>query len=248
MVIRCDHVRILPLGNGWAAEQESLQNSFWKYGTPRYKKIFCEVAFSPQRNGNTPRTLSRDENDSGILVAVPSKPIRPILVLMIAAALAFSTQARSPQAPAAPGQPAPQTPAPALQQTIPPGTQPGAGQPAPPRRTLAVVILDPAHGGADTGARGSSGISESDVVLGYARLVRISLEAQGLRVILTRQANDDPSFDDRSKLANAQRGGIFITLHVSSIGPPGTVRVYSLAQDTFLVPPVTSPHPGLLSW
>ena len=215
---------------------------------PRHEKISCEVAFSPQRNGNTPRTLSRDENDSGILVAVPSKLIRPILVLMIAAALAFSTRAGSPQAPAAPGQPAPQTSAPAPQQTIPPGTQPGAGQPAPPRRTLAVVILDPAHGGADTGARGSSGISESDVVLGYARLVRISLEAQGLRVILTRQANDDPSFDDRSKLVNAQRGSLFITLHVSSTGQPGTVRVYSLPQPTVAQLAALAPRGALLPW
>ena len=95
---------------------------------------------------------------------------------------------------------------------------------------LGVVVLDPAHGGADQGARGSWGIAESDVVLSFARLVRISLEAQGLRVILTRQANEDPSFDDRSRLANAQHGVIFITLHVSSTGQPGTVRVYSLPQ------------------
>ena len=126
--------------------------------------------------------------------------------------------------------PAPQTSTPAPQQTPPAPAQPTQRHPAPPQKTLAVVILDPAHGGADSGARGSSGIAESDVVLSYARLVRISLEAQGLRVILTRQANDDPSFDDRSRLANAQRGDVFITLHVSSTGQPGTVRVYSMPQ------------------
>jgi N-acetylmuramoyl-L-alanine amidase len=107
---------------------------------------------------------------------------------------------------------------------------------------LAVVILDPSHGGADQGARGSWGIAESDVVLNFARLVRISLEAQGLRVILTRQANEDPTFDDRSKLANSQRGAIFITLHVSSTGQPGTVRVYSLP------PRAATPRGGLVRW
>jgi N-acetylmuramoyl-L-alanine amidase len=113
---------------------------------------------------------------------------------------------------------------------------------------LAVVIVDPAHGGADPGARGSAGIVESDVVLSYARLLRISLEAQGLRVLLTRQANDDPSFDDRSKIANAQRGAIFISLHVASTGQPGTVRVYSLAR---LAPPqnlAATPRGSLLPW
>jgi N-acetylmuramoyl-L-alanine amidase len=113
---------------------------------------------------------------------------------------------------------------------------------------LAVVVLDPAHGGADQGARGSSGITESDVVLSFARLVRISLEAQGLRVVLTRQANDGPSFDDRSRLANAQRGSVFITLHVSSTGQPGTVRVYSLAQLALPQVGAAAPRGALLSW
>lgn len=110
------------------------------------------------------------------------------------------------------------------------------------------MILDPAHGGADPGARGSSGIAESDMVLTYARLARISLEAQGLRVLLTRQANDDPSFDDRSRLANAQRGDIFISLHVSSTGQPGTVRVYSLSQQMASQSSAAAPRGGLVPW
>jgi N-acetylmuramoyl-L-alanine amidase len=148
--------------------------------------------------------------------------------------------------------PAPQATAPA-QTAQPPATQPAqpaTPQTATPRNALAVVVLDPAHGGADQGARGSSGIAERDVVLSFARLLRISLEAQGLRVILTRQANEDPSFDDRSKIANARRGAIFITLHVSSTGPAGTVRVYSLPQEA--APAVTAasnpPRSGLVRW
>lgn len=119
--------------------------------------------------------------------------------------------------------------------------------PSPPPKTLAVVVLDPAHGGADQGARGSAGISESDVVLGYARLVRISLEAQGFRVLLTRQANEDPSFDDRSKQVNAQRGAVLLSLHVSSTGQPGTVRVYCL-QQADASPTAAARRTGLVSW
>src|ERR1700674_539421 len=148
-----------------------------------------------------------------------------------------------PQTPQQLSQPAASSPAPqAPQLTTPPAT--------PPRNTLAVVVLDPAHGGADQGARGSLGIAESDVVLSFARLLRISLEAQGLRVLLTRQANEDPSFDDRSKTANGVRGAIFITLHVSSTGPAGTVRVYSLPQDgaPSLTAAATPPRPLLVRW
>jgi N-acetylmuramoyl-L-alanine amidase len=126
--------------------------------------------------------------------------------------------------------------------------------------SLKVVVLDPAHGGSDLGARGSTGINESEVVLDFARAVRAALESQGFRVVQTRMGNDDPSFDDRSTVANAQRGAIFITLHVSSTGPFGQVRVYSepLTSAANTAPAVsasggTSPlsfpiHNGLLPW
>jgi len=95
-----------------------------------------------------------------------------------------------------------------------------------PRPGLNIVVLDPAHGGTDTGARGTGGIRESEIVLQFALQVRRALEAQGFQVIQTRMANENPSFDDRSAMANAQVGAVFISLHVSSTGQPGTVRVY----------------------
>ena len=164
------------------------------------------------------------------------EPISVFLVLILAgvAALQASSQAQTPQ------QPAPQV---APQST--PQTEP---QPVAPHSALTVVVLDPAHGGADQGARGASGIAESDVVLSFARLLRISLEAQGLRVMLTRQANDDPSFDDRSKMANALHSAIFITLHVSSTGTAGTVRVYSLPQQPAGAAVSSAPRTGLIRW
>src|ERR1019366_1485492 len=129
---------------------------------------------------NSRRTVSPVRFDSGILVSVPSKSVF-IFFMLIAASGALPVRLQSAQASAGAttGQNAPQLPPQPPQQA----SQPPAQQAIPPRNTLAVVVLDPAHGGADQGARGSSGIAESDVVLSFARLVRISLEAQGLRVI-----------------------------------------------------------------
>jgi N-acetylmuramoyl-L-alanine amidase len=195
-----------------------------------------------------PQLDSPGRCDSGILVNVRCPLISILSVLILAAAGAFPLYPRSAQAPAgaavgsAPPPLVPQVPMQTPLQTGGPPVQ----QTVTPH--LAVVVLDPAHGGADQGARGSWGIAESDVVLSFARLVRISLEGQGLRVILTRQANDDPSFDDRSKLANAQRGVIFITLHVSSTGQPGTVRVYSLPQAGAPAATSASLRTGLMLW
>ena len=91
-----------------------------------------------------------------------------------------------------------------------------------------MVVLDPAHGGTDPGARGAQGIRESDLVLDLTLLVRRALEAQGFQVIQTRSGNENPSFDDRSAMANAQYGAVFVTLHISSSGLPGTARVYTV--------------------
>lgn len=106
-----------------------------------------------------------------------------------------------------------------------------------------MVVVDPAHGGTDPGARGAGGVRESDLVLEYAALARKSLEAQGFQVRLTRQGNDNPSFDDRSAMANAQRGTVFVTLHVSSTGSPGTVRVYAMKDF-----PAATSSSGLIPW
>lgn len=106
-----------------------------------------------------------------------------------------------------------------------------------------MVVLDPAHGGTDPGARGTGGIRESEIVLDFAAEARRVLESQGFQVVLTRQGNDNPSFDDRSAIANAQRGAVFVTLHIASTGLSGTVRVYVNSD----LPPLTDAT-GLIPW
>jgi N-acetylmuramoyl-L-alanine amidase len=169
-----------------------------------------------------------------------------LLLFVLAACLAAMRVAASqtPQQTAAPpaGQQTPASPAAAP----PPGatTSPPAEQTAAttPRAGLNIVVLDPAHGGTDLGARGTGGIHESDIVLDFAAQVRTALESQGFQVVQTRQGNANPSFDDRSAMANAQRGAIFVTLHIASTGTPGTARVYVMndmapgADATGLIP------------
>jgi N-acetylmuramoyl-L-alanine amidase len=137
----------------------------------------------------------------------------------------------------------------AFQHRLHPVSAPSAQQPAAapqmtaPRMGLNVVVLDPAHGGVDLGARGTQGIRESEVVLQFSEQVKRELESQGFQVMLTREGNDNPSFDDRSARANAQRGAVFITLHISSTGLPGTVRTYVMPD----FPPSTD-ITGLIPW
>jgi N-acetylmuramoyl-L-alanine amidase len=176
-----------------------------------------------------------------MLLAVGNfKPLRflsvcGIALLLLAGALmalAFQTPLQTQQPAAGSSSPVPSA-APAAA---------GAGAQTP-QGGLNVVVLDPAHGGTDLGARGTGGIRESEIVLEFAAEVRRALEQQGFQVVQTRQANDNPSFDDRSALANAQRGAVFITLHIASTGLPGTVRVY-VESD---LPAVTDSN-GFIPW
>ena len=111
------------------------------------------------------------------------------------------------------------------------------------RQTSSIVVLDAAHGGTDLGARGASGIREADLNLYFAAQVKIALEQNGFQVIQTRQGNENPSFDDRSAMANAQRGAVFVSLHVGSTGLPATARVYVMSD----LPNATDTN-GLIPW
>ena len=161
----------------------------------------------------------------------------------------FGAELVSPSQTPSPAQlttPSAQTPATPPAVSPPGGGAASAASSASPqiqRAPLNIVVLDPAHGGIDSGARGTGGIRESELVLDYAIQVRRALEQQGFQVVQTRQANENPSFDDRSATANAQRGAVFVTLHISSTGVPGTVRVYVNSD----LPPVADSN-GLIPW
>lgn len=138
-----------------------------------------------------------------------------------------------------------QTPAPVPQPPASTAAPASSGFPALPqqRAGLNIVVLDPAHGGTDTGARGMAGIRESEVVMEITWAVRQTLERQGFQILQTRQGDQNPSFDDRSAVANAQRGAVFVSLHIGSTGLPGSVRVY-VNSDL-----ATAPDPtGLIPW
>jgi N-acetylmuramoyl-L-alanine amidase len=90
-----------------------------------------------------------------------------------------------------------------------------------------MIVLDPAHGGTDSGARGEA-VAEKDIVLQIARLARAALERQGYHVVMTRNDDSNPSYDDRAAMANGYRDAIFVSLHVASTGTPRTVRTYSM--------------------
>ncbi len=78
------------------------------------------------------------------------------------------------------------------------------------------IVIDPGHGGSDTGARRDSFI-ESKIVLAIAEKVKSNLEKNPeMKVTLTRQTNSNLNLVQRVKIANDLQANLFISLHANS--------------------------------
>jgi N-acetylmuramoyl-L-alanine amidase len=173
--------------------------------------------------------------------------MRVALAAILVCGLGMWTPATRPaQAPGgAPAQAPPSEQAPPSAQSPPLFTQ------APPAESYSgpVIVLDPGHGGTDTGARGDNGLEEKDIVLEFAQTVRGELEHDGYRVLMTRSDDSNPSYDERAALANAFRDALFISLHVSTTGAFGTARAYYYRfASAYGVSPVAGAAPPLTLW
>ena len=91
---------------------------------------------------------------------------------------------------------------------------PEVRRPGPGVRT---VVLDPGHGGEETGATGPGGTLEKELTLLIAQQLEARLEEQlGLKVVLTRTADVDLGLDERAALANQMRADLFVSIHLNS--------------------------------
>ena len=84
------------------------------------------------------------------------------------------------------------------------------------RNQKPIVIIDPGHGGFDTGAMGINGLKEKDVVMNIAKeVVRLSraLFYDSLEIYLTRYSDTLISLGDRTKLGKALKADVFVSLH-----------------------------------
>jgi N-acetylmuramoyl-L-alanine amidase len=78
------------------------------------------------------------------------------------------------------------------------------------------VVIDPGHGGHDTGAIGKSGTREKDITLAISQKLAAALRERGLEVLLTRDDDRYVRLEDRAQFANESRGDLFISIHCNS--------------------------------
>lgn len=85
--------------------------------------------------------------------------------------------------------------------------------------TGAHIMIDPGHGGKDSGALGLLGVNmpEKTIVSNYTVLLKSQLEALGAKVTLTRTEDIYFSLNDRLKFSKAQLADLYISIHSDSL-------------------------------
>jgi N-acetylmuramoyl-L-alanine amidase len=79
------------------------------------------------------------------------------------------------------------------------------------------VVIDPGHGGHDSGAVGPSGLYEKDIVLDIAlKLKKILLVDPLNEVFLTRETDRFVSLEERTAMANRKNADFFVSIHANA--------------------------------
>ena len=99
-----------------------------------------------------------------------------------------------------------------------------------------LIVLDPGHGGIDTGTKGSGGELEKDVVLAFAQTLREKLESSGkYRVAMTRSDDTFIPLAERVRFARSRNAGLFISVHADALprreGQAEGATVYTLSEN-----------------
>jgi len=80
-----------------------------------------------------------------------------------------------------------------------------------------LIVIDPGHGGEDSGAVGKSGLWEKEVTLDIAkRLKNLLREEKELKVILTRETDVLIPLEERTRIANQEGADLFISIHTNA--------------------------------
>jgi N-acetylmuramoyl-L-alanine amidase len=98
-----------------------------------------------------------------------------------------------------------------------------------------VVVLDPGHGGIDSGTRAPSGELEKDLVLEFASMLRAKLEATGkYRAMMTRTEDTFVELSERVRFARQQQAQLLISIHCDALakgeGEAEGATVYTLSD------------------
>ncbi|MFM7438789.1 MAG: N-acetylmuramoyl-L-alanine amidase, partial [Snowella sp.] len=83
------------------------------------------------------------------------------------------------------------------------------------------ILLDPGHGGSESGARGPNGAMEKDINLAIAQLLKQELLQRGATIYLTRERDEDVSLPERVEAIARLKPTVSISLHYNALPDGG---------------------------
>jgi N-acetylmuramoyl-L-alanine amidase len=92
----------------------------------------------------------------------------------------------------------------------------GAREVADARRPIRRIVVDAGHGGHDSGAIGPTRVREKDVTLAMAKRLAKRLREKGFEVALTREDDRYVALEERTAIANARDGDLFLSIHANA--------------------------------
>jgi N-acetylmuramoyl-L-alanine amidase len=98
-----------------------------------------------------------------------------------------------------------------------------------------LIVLDPGHGGIDTGTIAPSGEMEKTIVLDFAKRLRARIEKYGkYRVLMTRSDDTYVPLDERVRISRNAGASLFVSIHADSLphkeGDAQGATVYTLSN------------------
>jgi N-acetylmuramoyl-L-alanine amidase len=97
------------------------------------------------------------------------------------------------------------------------------------------IVIDPGHGGRDTGAIGCAGIQEKEVCLALGNVVGNLLEQEGCAVMLTRKNDSDIALDERTSFAHNNHADLFVSIHANYAANPKAIGVETFCMQPSLL-------------
>src|SRR5207249_10220939 len=112
---------------------------------------------------------------------------------------------------------------------------------------FALVILDPGHGGQDSGAMAGN-VLEKDLTFDVAQRVDRLLGGRGISTLLTRTGDSYVSLSERAQLINRANNAIVVSIHFDEGPRPDVsgIETYFAAQQNTGIPTIASMMPVLL--
>ena len=150
-----------------------------------------------------------------VLDLYPKEPLDPIAALILKGEWKHDPE----PAQLAAGKPENTSPAPTSSRTS--GKQAAVDTEKMQLKRMVTIVIDPGHGGEDSGAIGARGSKEKDVVLSIGKRLRAKIEQQpNMRVVMTRNADFFVPLGTRVQKARAVQADLFISIHADAFIKP----------------------------